>query len=196
MASAGKEQDTGPARRSRSLKEDVGPRGAAASTEIVLRTFKPPDEDRVRELTIESFHGVSIDHNFDRISGWDRSPDWRERKWVSTRQVIASFPDDSFVAELEGRVVGYIACALSEASSIGRIMDMAVDPGMRRKGVGTLLIERALVNFEKKGMALAKIETLTQNQAGASLYPKLGFREVARQIHYMMELPRKPRGSG
>ena len=37
-------------------------------------------------------------------------------------------------------------------------------------------------------MALAKIETPEQNARGQALYPKLGFQEVARQIHYVMPL--------
>ena len=37
-------------------------------------------------------------------------------------------------------------------------------------------------------MAMAKIETLAQNERGQALYPRCGFREVARQIHYVMPL--------
>jgi hypothetical protein len=37
-------------------------------------------------------------------------------------------------------------------------------------------------------MTVAKIETLEQNPIGRRLYPALGFREVARQIHYAMPL--------
>ena len=37
-------------------------------------------------------------------------------------------------------------------------------------------------------MEVAKIETLDQNPIGQKLYPSLGFREVARQIHYAMRL--------
>ena len=37
-------------------------------------------------------------------------------------------------------------------------------------------------------MTVAKIETLEQNTIGRHLYPSLGFREIARQIHYAMSL--------
>jgi hypothetical protein len=37
-------------------------------------------------------------------------------------------------------------------------------------------------------MTVAKIETLEQNPIGRHLYPALGFREVARQIHFAMDL--------
>ena len=37
-------------------------------------------------------------------------------------------------------------------------------------------------------MQAAKIETLEQNLVGQALYPSLGFKEVARQVHYAMRL--------
>jgi ribosomal protein S18 acetylase RimI-like enzyme len=35
-------------------------------------------------------------------------------------------------------------------------------------------------------MECIRIETLEQNPVGTSFYPKLGFTEVARQVHYAM----------
>jgi ribosomal protein S18 acetylase RimI-like enzyme len=39
-----------------------------------------------------------------------------------------------------------------------------------------------------QGLTHAKIETLVQNDVGNALYTSLGFREVARQIHFAMKL--------
>jgi hypothetical protein len=44
-------------------------------------------------------------------------------------------------------------------------------------------------------MTVAKIETLEQNPIGRSLYPSLGFVEIARQIHYAMPLIDAPGGN-
>ena len=46
----------------------------------------------------------------------------------------------------------------------------------------------ALDRFRAAGLTHAKIETLVQNEVGKGLYESLGFREVARQIHFAMEL--------
>ena len=43
-------------------------------------------------------------------------------------------------------------------------------------------------SIDQLGLRQAKIETLDTNLAGQHLYPKLGFVEVARQIHYAMPL--------
>ena len=37
-------------------------------------------------------------------------------------------------------------------------------------------------------MALAKIETVVGNEVGEHLYPAMGFKEVARQTHYIMNV--------
>jgi len=37
-------------------------------------------------------------------------------------------------------------------------------------------------------MKMAKIEALDQNPVAPAFYPRAGFQEVARQIHYAMPL--------
>ena len=55
-------------------------------------------------------------------------------------------------------------------------------------GVASRLIEHALDYLRSCGMRVAKIETLVQNAQGQTLYPRFGFQEVARQIHYVRRL--------
>ena len=94
----------------------------------------------------------------------------------------------SLVAEVDGQVVGYVTTRLNRFKSIGQIPNLAVDPAYRNRGIASTLIQRALDYFREERMAFAKIETLAQNERGQSLYPKFGFVEVARQIHYVMPL--------
>ena len=46
----------------------------------------------------------------------------------------------------------------------------------------------ALEHFRSLGLAQARIDTLTCNEVGQHLYPAMGFRELARQVHYVMPL--------
>ncbi len=155
---------------------------------VIIREYRAADEQQVWKLTIDSFDGVSIDQNFDNLTGWSRSPGWEERKWAASVEVLRNSPENSFVAESDGRVIGYVSCTVSPVTRIGRIMDLAVEQGHRRKGIASRLIERSLEHFHASEMAIAKIETLEENEAGRNLYPRFGFRQVANQIHYMMEL--------
>lgn len=154
-----------------------------------IRLYRPDDLTRIRAITVEGFDGVSIDRNIERQFGPIAGRDWAERKAREVALDCAAQPDGVFVAEADGQVVGYVTCLLNDFASIGRIPNLAVTERYRGQGIASALIRHALDWMTSRGMALAKIETLVQNERGQSLYPKLGFTEVARQIHYVMPLP-------
>lgn len=145
---------------------------------------------RILELTAEGFQGVSIDHIVEQRFGFIE-PGWQERKLTDLRAAAAREPEGIFVALKEDEVIGFITVTISRQKSLGRIADMVVDARYRRQGIGSRLIERALQYMKEQGMRLAKIETLTNNEAGQAAYPKHGFVEVARQVHYIMPLQDK-----
>ncbi len=155
---------------------------------IAIRGYEPRDQDRIRELTLEGFDGVSIDQNADRQLGLDTEPLWETRKWAGVQAELEASPSDHFVAVLDGEVIGYITTNPQPDAGIGQIPNMAVDARYRRRGVASRLIEHALDHLRACGMRVAKIETLVQNPQGQTLYPSFGFREVARQIHYVRRL--------
>jgi ribosomal protein S18 acetylase RimI-like enzyme len=155
---------------------------------VTIRPYRPEDLDVICRITVESFEGVSIDRNIEGIYGPVAGRDWKERKARDVATDCRVQPEGVFVAEDEGVVIGYITTRLDPFTGIGRIPNLAVDPGFRGRGVGSRLIEHALGWMREQGMALAKIETLVQNERGQVLYPRFGFREVARQIHYVMPL--------
>ncbi len=155
---------------------------------FAIRPHRPDDLPAVCAVTVACFEGVSIDRNIDRRFGPVGGRGWADRKARDVALDCAEQPDGVFVAEAGGAVVGYVTTRLDHFASIGRIPNLAVAEAYRGRGVATALIRHALNWMRGRGMALAKIETLEQNERGQSLYPKLGFREVARQVHYVMPL--------
>ena len=155
---------------------------------MTLRPYRPEDLARVQSITVDSFEGVSIDRNIEREFGAVAGKDWRERKARDVTTDCEVQPEGVFVAEEDGEVLGYVTTRLDRFTGIGRIPNLAVDERARGQGLGTQLIEHALDYMREQGMAMAKIETLAQNERGQALYPRFGFREVARQIHYVMPL--------
>ncbi len=142
----------------------------------------------MKQLTVESFAGVSIDKNIEDRFGLLNGTDWRQRKAGHIDDDVAANPSGVLVAEIGGTIVGYITVVLNRETGLGRIPNMAVDEQCRGRGIGGILIDAADEYMRSEGMTHAKIETLEQNEIGCHLYPKKGYEEVARQVHFVKEL--------
>ena len=92
------------------------------------------------------------------------------------------------MGELDGRVVGFVCCRLYSHRSTGHVANLAVVPEFQGKGVGKALMHAALEHFRDRGMRYARIETLEQNARAQNFYPALGFKEVGRQVYYLLKL--------
>jgi len=157
--------------------------------EYSIRVYEESDLGRLQEITAATFGPVSIDANMERLFGPFGSGDWRARKVAAIADDCRIQPDGVFVSvDSAGSIVGYVTTRLSRDSGIGWIPNLAVDPAHQGQGLGRALLEHAVNFFRESGMQVAKIETLEQNPVGQQLYPSLGFRDVARQIHYAMRL--------
>jgi ribosomal protein S18 acetylase RimI-like enzyme len=156
--------------------------------EVTIRPFREPERQTLKDMTVASFAGVSIDKNTEDRFGKLNGTDWERRKASHIDDDIAANADGVLVAEREGKIVGYITVTLNTETGLGRIPNMAVDERCRGMGIGQRLITAAFDYMRAEGMKHAKIETLDQNPVGQHLYPKMGFVEVARQVHYVAEL--------
>ncbi len=155
---------------------------------VVYRSFRTDDLARIKEITVAAFDGVSIDRNIDDLLGPVASQSWQQRK---ARHIDADLSREGatiLVAAVEQHVVGYVSTWIDRASGQGFIPNLAVDQQWRGTGIGRQLIDAALEHFRQQRVAQVRIETLEQNAVGQSLYPAMGFHEVARQIHYCMNL--------
>ncbi len=155
----------------------------------MIRPYHPADLDALKEITALCFAKVSIDANIEAQFGAIGGRDWRWRKLRHIDQdVHGERAEGVFVWEEEGQVQGYITTRIDPESKIGWIPNLAVRPEYQSRGLGRKLMDHALDYLRQQGMEAAKIETLAQNAVGSQFYPSTGFREVARQIHYLMRL--------
>lgn len=154
----------------------------------MIRRYCPTDLETLRQITVICFEHVSIDKNIEDHFGIVGGVDWKTRKALHIDMDAEANPNGIFVAEIEDKVVGYITTRIDIITKIGQIPNLAVLPDFQQKGLGQQLIQVALDYFKAEGMAIAKIETLAQNPVGTIFYPKMGFVEVARQIHYVQSL--------
>jgi len=159
-----------------------------ASSEICIRLYRPEDLATIKQLTVESFAGVTLEQNVEQALGILNGHDWRWRKARHIDEDVAANSSGIFVAEAEGRVVGYITTLLDREAGKGRIPNLAVAADFRNRGLGRQLIEYALEYFRKRGLEYAMIETMAQNAVGDHVYRECGFVEIARQIHFARKL--------
>jgi ribosomal protein S18 acetylase RimI-like enzyme len=157
---------------------------------MLIRPFQSSDLPTLKAITTAAFDGVSIDQGIEREFGLVHGHDWQWRKARHLDDDAARDPAGIFVAEHEGEIVGYITTWQDREAGIGHIPNIAIDSTFRGQGLGRKLIEHALAHFRGAGLSHAKIETLVQNEVGNHLYRSLGFREVARQIHFVAALDR------
>ena len=155
---------------------------------VCIRTCRPADVEAVIEITAEVFGPCAIEQKIEKMLGPTGPSGWLGIKSRDVRRQIQRDPDGCFVAETDGRVMGYVTTAAYKDLSRGAILNLAVAADAQGHGIGRMLLNRALDHFRSLGMAQAKIETLEWNEAGRHLYPSLGFLEVASQVHYVMSL--------
>lgn len=157
-----------------------------------IRPFLAEDAERIKAITVETFTGVSIDYFIEEKFG-RLGNTWQDRKARSIDEDIRANPEGIFIAvEETGEVIGYITTRIDRTSLLGWIPNIGVRPDRKGEGIGMSLMRQALAYLQETGMTHVKIETLEPNQIGSQFYPQVGFQEVVRQIHYVMQLPGDP----
>ena len=151
-----------------------------------IRRYRPSDLETLKTITAICFDGVCIDQNIEQLYGLIHGKDWRWRKKRHIDDDAAINAAGIFVAEEDGQIVGYISTRIDPATKVGGIPNFAVLPAYQQRGIGSRLLGEAVAYLAAEGMRYARIETLAQNDVGAHFYPKFGFQEVARQVHYVM----------
>jgi len=84
---------------------------------------------------------------------------------------------DVLVAELDGRVVGFLTLSFVSALSGLRALidDLAVDPDYRRQGVGAALIEAAMQRADRRGATHLLVDTSRAGPGARDFYHACGF---------------------
>jgi len=105
---------------------------------------------------------------------------WVREHFLAELASPHAFPLSAFTAD--GRLAGYICPTL--VLDEGHIMDVAVHPDFRGRGVGRLLVERVMGDCRDAGAAYVSLEVRVSNAAAIALYRGLGFTETRTRRRY------------
>ncbi len=67
---------------------------------------------------------------------------------------------------------------LVDSRGHGAIQNIGITPMHRDRGLGTILLHRALRGFLERGIERAQLEVTAENRRAVALYERLGFRKV------------------
>ena len=86
------------------------------------------------------------------------------------------------VAEENGVLLGYVGSqsVMDEAD----MMNIAVHPNCRRRGIARELIECLVTALKEKGVRCLTLEVRASNEAAKALYGNLGFAQAGRRPNY------------
>lgn len=89
---------------------------------------------------------------------------------------------NSFVMEVRERVAAYAFLWVVDEDS--HLINIAVEKGMRRSGLGSLFMRRLIMFAEECAAKRMRLEVRAGNEAAVSLYLKFGFRITGREKAY------------
>ncbi len=89
------------------------------------------------------------------------------------------------VALSEGKVCGY--CISRIIAGECEIYNIAVDPAIRRSGMGMMLLERIVEEASQRGAIKIHLEVRSSNYQAIGLYKKAGFEPVGLRRSYYDE---------
>ncbi len=161
-------------------------------SDAAIRAFHPHDLPRLCEIAVRAWEPIFGDWR--ELMGdamfhaaWR---DWRADKAGQIVDFCERTPEWCLVAELEGRVVGFITHTLCYDTALAEIGNNAVDPECQGLGIGTDMYRYVLDVFREEGMKFAKVSTgLDPAHAPArAAYEKAGFTQFIPMVYYYREL--------
>ena len=134
----------------------------------------------IREYRAEDYESVLA---LWTLAGLPFKPEGRDRKNSIDAQV--RLPNVIFlIAESEGKLVGTVIA--THEGRKGWINRLAVDPGVRRRGIGSRLVREAEKRLEGMGMDVLACLIEEGNDASVRTFETLGY-ERHPEIHYFVK---------
>ena len=107
--------------------------------------------------------------------------------------LLEELPEAFIVAEISGKIVGYIMCKMEHGFSNfkklgfvkkGHVVSIAMLDEHRRKGFGSVLVNEAIKGVKIRQCSELYLEVRCSNNDAVRLYEKLGFSIIQRLKAY------------
>jgi GNAT superfamily N-acetyltransferase len=142
------------------------------SSAIRLRQLGEEDWATYRRVRLEALREAAYAFGSTLAREQERpEADWRRALTSRVR----------FVAESGSAVVGTVSCGDGESTGVAALTAMWVDPAFRRRGIGALLVQRAIEWARETGYSQLVLWVVDGNEDAERLYARHGFRRTGAQ---------------
>lgn len=160
---------------------------------VELRMFEPRDLDAVLELAVAAWQPIFASSKdivgeelFDLVYS---NPDERKRERITE----ASDPDDPreiWIAELDGKLAGFLILHMYPDRKVAEIGNNAVIPEFQGRGIGSEMYSFALQRMRDSGMKAAVVTTGGDDAHAPArrAYEKAGFSGAVPSVEYHIKL--------
>jgi len=130
--------------------------------EVIIRLMKWADVPKILEIERVSF-----------------STPWSETAFL--KEIYNPYSINR-IAVLEDKIAGYIC--INYLFGEAHILNLAVHPDLRRRGIATALVKKVLDELKERGCKSLFLEVRVTNDAAMLFYERFGFRPVGFRKDY------------
>lgn len=152
-----------------------------------IRKAEPADTEQLVRLTgfVHQLHLAACPADFKSLDATELA------EWFRTR--TANPTVKIWIAECDGRAVGYASTSLAEraATPFGparrwlELDGLVVDPDFRRRGIGRALIRAAVDHAQAEGIVKLELTTWWFNATARTAFEQLGFTPKLVRLEQM-----------
>ena len=155
----------------------------------MIRKIQEEDIDIVVGFAVEAWEPVFA--SFKKVLGEEifefLRPNWREEQAKAVRNTCLNTDKyTTFVADNNGKAVGFVCVTMNKESKVGEIDLLAVDPKAQGQNIGTELNLHALDFMKENGIVFAEVGTGGDpgHAPARRAYEKAGFTGLPLMRYY------------
>lgn len=160
--------------------------------QAVFRLVRPEEVEQIANMAAQAWRPVyeSVRRMLGAALFDAMHPDWKADKADQVRQAATQRPENVYITQIDGEVVGFISFWIDPHRSTGRIGNNAVAPEWQGHGIGTFQNNRVLQLMRENGVRVVQVTTGgDESHAPARrAYEKAGFSHFTPSVTYYMQL--------